>query len=527
MVGLAGCGASNPPAPPVTTPASTATPTRAPEAPKQTPTPVRPTRDPGPTASPSPTAPEATRSATTPTPTPATTPTTTPATTPATTITTTPTTTPTPTPATTPTPTPTPTTTTTPNPAAPRALHSLKTRTLSPGATGPELAELARGNTAFAFDLYRALAQREGNLFYSPHSISLALALTYAGARGETERQMAETLRFSLAQDRLHPAFNALDLALASRGSEATDGDGFRLSIANAVWGQEEHAFSTAFLDILAEQYGGDVQRTDFRSAPEESRVRINDWVASETEGRIASLVPPGAIKPLTRLVLANAIYFNAAWQLPFDERATAPLPFYPLRGGEVEASMMRQEGSFGYMRGAGYQAVELLYQGGQISMTILLPDEGRFREIEGLLDASLTDAILENLETRPVLLTMPKFGVEATFNLAGTLSEMGMPDAFDERAADFSGMDGRSCRTGGDQCLLISDVVHQAFVEVDEAGTEAAAATAVIVGVRRAVDPGELVTLTVDRPFIFLVRDRATGALLFVGRVSELEQPE
>ena len=408
-------------------------------------------------------------------------------------------------------------------------MHSLKTRTLSPGATGPELAELARGNTAFAFDLYRALAQREGNLFYSPHSISLALALTYAGARGETERQMAETLRFSLPQDRLHPAFNALDLALASRGSEATDGDGdgFRLSIANAVWGQEEHAFSTAFLDILAEQYGGDVQRTDFRSAPEESRVRINDWVASETEGRIASLVPPGAIDALTRLVLANAIYFNATWQLPFDKRATAPLPFYPLRGGEVEASMMRQEGSFGYMRGAGYQAVELLYQGGQISMTILLPDEGRFREIEGLLDASLTDAILENLETRRVLLTMPKFGVEATFNLAGTLSEMGMPDAFDERAADFSGMDGRSCRTGGDQCLLISDVVHQAFVEVDEAGTEAAAATAVIVGVRRAVDPGELVTLTVDRPFIFLVRDRATGALLFVGRVSELEQPE
>ena len=408
-------------------------------------------------------------------------------------------------------------------------MHSLKTRTLSPGATEPELAELVRGNAAFAFDLYRKLAQGEGDLFYSPHSISLALAMTYAGAGGETERQMAETLRFPLPQARLHPAFNAHDLALASRGEGATeeDGDGFRLSIANAIWGQEDHPFLTAFLDILAEQYGGDVQRTDFRSAPEESRVRINEWVARETEGRIASLVPPGAIDPLTRLVLANAIYFKAAWKLPFDERATAPLPFYPLRGGEVEASMMRQEGSFGYMRGAGYQAVELLYQGGEISMTILLPDDGRFREIEGLLDASLTDAILENLETRPVLLTMPKFGVEATFSLAGTLSEMGMPDAFDERAADFSGMDGRSCRTGGDGCLLITDVVHQAFVEVDEAGTEAAAATAVIVGVKRAVEPGELVTLTVDRPFIFLVRDRATGALLFVGRVSELEQPE
>ena len=395
---------------------------------------------------------------------------------------------------------------------------------MSPGATEPELADLVRGNAAFAFDLYRALAQGEGNLFYSPHSVSLALAMTYAGAGGETERQMEDTLRFLLPQDKLHPAFNALDLNLASRGEGATgqDDSGFQLNIANAVWGQEGHEFITDFLDVLAEQYGSEVRRADFRRAPEEARVRINGWVADETEDRINDLIPPGAIEPTTRLVLANAIYFNAAWQLPFDERATAPRPFHPLGGGEVEAPMMRREGRFGYTRGNGHQAVDLLYDGGEMSMTILLPDEGRFRAFEGSLDASTVGAVLEALETQRVRLTMPKFQVKASFGLADVLKGMGMPNAFDGSSADFSGMDGTSCLAGDDECLLITDVVHQAFVSVDEAGTEAAAVTAAIVGITRAAE--EPVTLTIDRPFIFLVRDQATDAVLFVGRVADLE---
>ena len=415
---------------------------------------------------------------------------------------------------------------TTPVPAALKALHSLKTRTMSPGATGPELADLTRGNTAFAFDLYRTLAQSDGDLFYSPHSVSLALAMTYAGARGETERQMAETLRFLLPQERLHLAFNALDLALASRGAGAAgqDDGGFRLNIANSVWGQKDHEFVAAFLDVLAEQYGSEVRRADFRRAPKESRVLINDWIADETEARINDLIPPGAIQPATRLVLANAIYFNAAWQLPFDERATASGPFHPLGGGYIEAPMMRQDGRLGYTRGDGYQAVELPYDGGEMAMAILLPDAGSFSEFEGLLNASMVDGVLEALETRRVLLTMPKFRVEASFNLAEVLKGMGMPNAFDEKAAEFSAMDGTSCLAGDDGCLLITDVVHKAFVSVDEAGTEAAAATAVIAGTK-AADPDGPVRLTVDRPFIFLVRDRATGAVLLVGRVSDLEQ--
>ncbi len=415
---------------------------------------------------------------------------------------------------------------TTPVPVALKALHSLKTRRMSPGATRPELADLTRGNTAFAFDLYRTLAQSDGDLFYSPHSVSLALAMTYAGARGETERQMAETLRFLLPQERLHLAFNALDLALASRGAGAAgqDDGGFRLNIANSVWGQKDHEFVAAFLDVLAEQYGSEVRRADFRRAPEESRVLINDWVSDETEARINDLIPPGAIQPATRLVLANAIYFNAAWQLPFDERATASGPFHPLGGGYIEALMMRQDGRLGYTRGDGYQAVELPYDGGEMAMAILLPDPGSFSEFEGLLNASMVDGVLEALETRRVLLTMPKFRVEASFNLAEVLKGMGMPNAFDEKAAEFSAMDGTSCLAGDDGCLLITDVVHKAFVSVDEAGTEAAAATAVIVGTK-AADPDGPVRLTVDRPFIFLVRDRATGAVLLVGRVSDLEQ--
>ena len=406
------------------------------------------------------------------------------------------------------------------------ALRSLKPRVASPGAAEADLANLARGSAAFAFDLYRSLAQGEADLFYSPYSVSLALAMTYAGAKGETERQMADTLRFHLPQDRLHPTFNALDLALASRGEGAAgqDNGGFQLNIANSVWGQEGHEFLMAFLDVLAEQYGSEVRRADFRRAPGEARVRINDWVAGETEGRIEDLIPPDAIEPATRMVLANAIYFNAAWQLPFDERATSPGTFHPLGGGEIEAPMMRQEGRFGYARGDGHQAVELLYDDGEMSMAILFPDEGRFREFEESLDASVVDRILEDLETRRVLLAMPKFEVKASFSLADALEAMGMPNAFDERAADFSGMDGNSCLAGDAECLLVTDVVHQAFVSVDEAGTEAAATTAVIVGTK-SVDPAEPVSLTIDRPFIFLVRDQATGAVLFVGRVSELAQ--
>ena len=392
----------------------------------------------------------------------------------------------------------------------------------SPATGSADVAGLADGNGAFAFDLYHALRGQDGNLFYSPHSISLALAMTHAGARGETERQMADALGFSLPPDRLHPAFNALDQELASRGQglRDEDGEGFRLNIVNAVWGQRGHPFREPFLDVLAESYGAGVRQADFREMPEESKLAINDWVAESTEDRIRDLIPPGVINSLTRMVLTNAIYFNASWTYPFHEADTRQRPFHLLDGGSVEAPMMRTSEDFGYAAGDGYQAVDLPYAGDEMSMTVLLPDEGRFREFEESLDAALAERIIEGLGSRYVTLDLPRFEFESEFRLGETLKTMGMSDAFDSAASDFSGMDGRSCLAGDTECLFIREVVHKAFVSVDEAGTEAAAATAVMMQAESA--PPDPVNVTVDRPFLFLIRDRETGAVLFAGRVEE-----
>ncbi|MBA7560762.1 hypothetical protein ES708_02393 [subsurface metagenome] len=334
--------------------------------------------------------------------------------------------------------------------------------------------------------------------------------MTYGGARGETEEQMANALRFSLPQNQLHPAFNALVLELDSRGegAEGKDDEGFRLNIVNAIWGQRDYEFLNDFLDLLAVNYGAGLRVLDFIGATEESRVTINDWVSDQTEGRIEDLIPAGLISPLTRLVLTNAIYFNAAWEYPFEEDMTEDGVFYRLDGGEVTVPMMRQTESFGYAEGDGYQAVELPYDGGELSMVILLPVSGRFETFEETLDAAQVDGIIGSLENRQVSLTMPKFEFDSSFSLRDTLSAMGMPVAF-SMSADFSGM------TVNPE-LFIAEVVHKAFVSVDEAGTEAAAATAVVMELTAMPDTVEV---SIDRPFIFLIRDIETGAILFVGR--------
>jgi serpin B len=388
-----------------------------------------------------------------------------------------------------------------------------KQRDTSPNASASDLATLVDGNSKFAFDLYQVVSHQGGNLFYSPYSISLALAMTYAGARGETEQQMADTLHFALQQDRLHPAFNSLDLALASRGEGAKgkDDKGFRLHIVNAIWGQQDYQFLPAFLDVLAENYGAGLRLLDFVKEPEQSRITINDWVSDQTEGKIEDLIPQGVIDTLTRLVLTNAIYFNAAWQNPFDEKLTSNGTFHLLEGGDVTVPMMKQTHSFGYATGDGYQAVDLPYDGNELSMIILLPDSGKFESVQNSLNTALVDQIVSDLQSREVDLTMPKFQFESEFGLADTLAAMGMPVAFSPDA-DFSGMT-------GNRELSITDVVHKAFVSVDEAGTEAAAATAVVVGLTSI--PEQPVQVTVDRPFMFLIRDIETGTILFIGRIA------
>jgi len=397
-------------------------------------------------------------------------------------------------------------------PAAGEVLKSDKERITSPDVSTSEQALLVEGNSAFAFELYQALKGEEGNLFYSPYSISLALAMTYAGARGETAQQMADTLQFMLEQERLHPAFNWLDAELASRGEGAAgkDGEGFRLNIVNAIWGQKDYEFLPTFLDVLAENYGAGLRILDFITETEKSRLTINDWISDQTEGRIEDLIPQGAIDALTRLVLTNAIYFNAAWEYPFNGNMTADGPFYLLDGRQITVPMMKQTESFGYTEGEGYQAVELQYDGGELSMVILLPASGNFEAFEEGLQAQQVDAIINDLKNTEVTLTMPQFEFDSEFSLKDTLAGMGMPIAFSDDA-DFSGMT-------GNRELSISDVVHKAFVAVDEAGTEAAAATAVIMKLTAVPEPP--VEVTIDRPFIFLIRDIETGAILFVGRV-------
>ncbi|MBC7228213.1 MAG: serpin family protein [Thermoflexales bacterium] len=386
-------------------------------------------------------------------------------------------------------------------------------RVTQPDVPAQDLTELVNGNNSFAFDLYRALREgRDGNLFYSPFSISIALAMTWAGARGETERQMAETLHFTLPQDRLHAAFNALDLELAQRGQGARgkDGKGFRLHIVNALWGQQGYQFLPPFLETLARNYDAGLRLLDFAGDPEAARGVINDWVSDQTESRIRDLLPPGTIDALTRLVLTNAIYFNAAWAEPFDPKTTRDGVFHLLDGRQVTVPMMRQTANYGYGAGEGFQVVELPYDGNELAMVILLPDAGRFEEFENSLDAERVDEILRSLAYGGVTLTMPRFRVESDFRLADTLAAMGMPAAFQPGQADFSGMD-------GSRDLYISAILHKAFVDVDESGTEAAAATAVVIGLTAFIPRIEV---TVDRPFIFLIRDLRTGTILFVGRV-------
>jgi serpin B len=393
-------------------------------------------------------------------------------------------------------------------------LKSDKQRLTSVQVSQPDLEALVAGNNAFALKLYRLLGEDDTNLFYSPFSISMALAMTYAGARDDTASQMADTLHFTMSQDRLHPAFNSLDTELSQRGEGAKgkDDKGFRLNIVNAIWGQKGYTFLPAFLDTLAENYGAGLRVLDFVGAAEASRITINDWVSDQTEGRIKDLIPPGAIDSLTRLVLTNAIYFNAAWQYPFQEEGTKDGIFHLLNDREVTAPMMHVTESFGYAEGNSYQAVALPYDGRELSMLILLPEPGQFSAFEQSLTSEQIDAIIKGLKPRQIALTMPRFEFTSGFSVKKALATMGMPIAFSGNA-DFSGMTGKPD-------LFISDVIHKAFVSVDESGTEAAAATAVIM--RLTAMPESPMELTIDHPFIFLIRDNATGTMLFIGRVMD-----
>lgn len=381
-------------------------------------------------------------------------------------------------------------------------------RILNPEVSSEAISTITNGNTEFATALYRQLTTGEDNVFFSPHSISLALVMTYAGARGDTAAQMADTLHFGLEGDDLHSAFNALDQLLASR-SESEDLEGLELNLVNALWAQSELAFLPEYLDILAKDYGSGANRLDFLADPGGAREVINRWVSDQTNERIEELLPPTAITPLTRVVLTNAVYFNAAWRTPFDEDATADEPFYGL-AGETVVPMMHRRQHYRYGQADGITAVEVPYNGVDMSMFLFMPDEGELADFEQELSTETILSIIDEMGMRQISLGLPQFEMTTSASLAEVLPAMGMELAFTPGAADFSGM------TGNPE-FHISDVVHQAFVSVDERGTEAAGATAVIM--MRMSNGGETPTVTFDRPFVFLVRDNETGAVLFMGR--------
>jgi serpin B len=404
------------------------------------------------------------------------------------------------------------TTTPTPLPVSYDVAKSSESRITSPDTTTSQLAALVSGNSTFAFNLYQQLTKgNNGNIFYSPYSISTALAMTYAGANGDTATQMAKALNFTLPQAQLHPAFNDLALQLASRGQGAsgTNGKSFALNIANALWCEKTFNFLPDFLNTLGQNYGAGVNLLDFVNSPELSRVTINNWVSNETNDKINNLIPAGAITPQTRLVLTNAIYFDAAWQNPFSPNKTQSGTFNLLDGSTVSVPMMNNEASYGYTQGSGYQAVELTYSGNQVAMDIIMPDAGNFTKFESGMTADSISGIINSMQTKSTNLTMPKFSFDSSFSLNAALSALGMPVAFSDQA-DFSGMT-------GNKDLTIADVVHKAYVAVDEQGTEAAAATGVVMSAMAIMNQNNV---TIDQPFIFVIRDMQTGAILFVGRV-------
>jgi serpin B len=393
--------------------------------------------------------------------------------------------------------------------AAPMAMGA---DTGAPSEARAGAATVAQDVNLFAVDLYARLRSTEkGNLFFSPQSISTALAVTYAGARGETAEEMARTMHFSLPQDRL-PAGYA-ELTQAVRGGGGTQS--YRLSIANRLWGQRGMSFLDAFVAVTRRDYGAELGLVDFATNAEGARGEINGWVAKETEQKIRDLIPAGVLGPDTRLVLANAIYFRGDWARQFEKSATHEQPFHVSGGTTVAVPLMfaKMTAGFGGQPDVGLKVVELPYKGDDLSMVVLLPDapEG-LAEMEAKLTAESLRQWTAGLARRDVLVYLPRFSMESGFGLGSTLAAMGMPLAFSDRA-DFSGMNGT-------RDLSISAVLHKARVDVDEQGTEAAAATGVAVGVR-AVRPEEPPTFRADHPFVFFIRHNPTGAILFLGRVT------
>ncbi|MEA3368666.1 MAG: serpin family protein, partial [Planctomycetota bacterium] len=363
----------------------------------------------------------------------------------------------------------------------------------------------------FGLDLYGRVRGEEGNLFLSPYSIASALAMTWAGARGETADEMARTLALPPAwraePERIHAAFGHLTESLNDPKAS------YDLTVANALWGQKAYGFLGGFLGLLGDHYGAGLREVDFAGNTEAARQAINAWVEKETRDKIRDLVPKGALARLTRLVLTNAIYFKGTWRFPFGKDDTKDADFFA-PSGTVKVPMMRDAKHYRYADAVGHHVLELPYKGRDLAMVLLVPKaKDGLPALEGSLSAKALAGWIGEMKHTRVRVFLPRFKTTWRCLLGGVLAKMGMARAFDPAKADFSGMN------GGKEPLWIGEVIHKAFVEVNEEGTEAAAATAVIM-MGSAAPPAPPPVVRCDRPFLFLIRDTRSGAILFLGRL-------
>jgi serpin B len=381
----------------------------------------------------------------------------------------------------------------------------------TPPATMPDQTAVAQGNNAFAVDLYSQLRQQDGNLFFSPESISTALAMAYAGARGTTATEMASTLHFPLPPDKLHPAMGSL---LASLNASHP---GYQLRVADALWAEKDYKFLDGFLKLTKDDYGAGFRPMDFKSAPEAARATINQWVEQQTDDKIKDLLPPGAIRSDTSLVLTNAIYFKGDWQTQFVKTATQDEDFHLSAAQAVKAPLMHLQTKLRYFNGGSFQAVDIPYKSGELSMVVFLPNDvaGLAAFEQSLTAVDMQTWLASAWRSNKIILTLPRFKMTSQFELANALGALGMKQAFHRGIADFSAMTGK-------KDLWISAAIHKAFVDVNEEGTEAAAATGIVMRSMAMSYEAQPIVFRVDHPFLFVIRDNRSGAILFMGRVSD-----
>lgn len=366
------------------------------------------------------------------------------------------------------------------------------------------------GNNQFAIDLFRALRGRPGNLSVAPASLSTALAMAYEGANGETAAEMARVLHLPADREAMRQQYCALLSRLNGDGGERP----YRLVAANSLWGQQGDRFLPEYTSCLAKVYGAELHPVDFRRAAEKARLAINGWVAGKTNDLIPELLSARDVNPATSLILVNTVYFKAAWLHPFVKSLTAPGDFHRADGTKIRVPMMRQTRRFAHAQGDGYAMLEMPYQGGDLALDVVLPNEGMpLDKVESGLSLNGLQQTIDRLGERDVSVELPKFKVTAAAELSETLKGLGMRSAFDA-GADFSGIDGA-------HDLFVSKVVHQVVVNLDEEGTEAAAGSAVIV-TRALTVKARPISFRVDRPFLYVIRDLKSGAILFLGRVAD-----